>query len=154
MNGKPVELERRAVASVMVKHSVITTMYPKTAFRPTPHNIAFGRVFEASLISSAIDGQYSEWFMGSAMDQRYDMTDRLKRCLVKEGEVEESLGLHMCTEQSNPIIELNAVSSPIIYAVPIVGQFPPLLNCVNATLAEFLGARTQSGITIAKRPIT
>lgn len=72
MNGNPVELERRAVASVMVKHSVITTMYPRTAFRPTPHNIAFGRVFEASLISSAIDGQCSEWLLETAMHQ--DMT--------------------------------------------------------------------------------
>jgi len=60
----------------------------------------------------------------------------------------------MCTEQSKPIIELNAVSNPIIYAVPIVGQLPPLLNCVNATFAEFRGARTQSGITMAKRPMT
>lgn len=61
MNGNPVELERRAAVSVIVKQRVITTMYPRTVFRPTPHNIALGRVFEASLISSAVNGQHSKW---------------------------------------------------------------------------------------------
>jgi len=56
-----VELERRAAVSVIVKQRVITTMYPRTVFRPTPHNIALGRVLEASLISSAVNGQHSGW---------------------------------------------------------------------------------------------
>lgn len=61
MNGKPVELERRAAVSVMVKQSVITAIYPKTTLRPTPHNIALGTVCEASLISSAFNDQHVEW---------------------------------------------------------------------------------------------
>lgn len=60
----------------------------------------------------------------------------------------------MCTEQSNPSMELKDVSNPTMNATPIVGQLPPFSKWSKAVLASFRGDRTKRGMTIAKTPTT
>lgn len=45
-----------AEGSVIVKQSVKTARYPRRILSATPQKIDLGRVSEASLISSAVDG--------------------------------------------------------------------------------------------------
>jgi hypothetical protein len=60
----------------------------------------------------------------------------------------------MCTAQSNPNIEMIGVSNPIITDTPVLLHPPLLENSVKTAFALLRGARTQSGIIMAKRPKT
>jgi len=60
--------------------------------------------------------------------------------------------LHICAAESDPVNDITAVRSPTSAEVPSLFQPPPLLKVVKTSLALALGARTQSGIKIAKKP--
>lgn len=79
------------------------TTRPSTAFGATDHMMAFGRVMEASSISSAVEDVVS----AAAEAQTATCNDS-----------------HMCTEQSYPMRTFSGVTMPINAARPCVSHPP------------------------------
>lgn len=57
-----------------------------------------------------------------------------------------------CTAASEPANEPVAVMDPTKHAAPMVDQPPKFSNVPNTSLAGALGARTQSGMMMQKKP--
>ncbi|KAE8159231.1 hypothetical protein BDV40DRAFT_273702 [Aspergillus tamarii] len=111
--SQPVTVTSSANADIASpRTSPITSMRnPAQSLMRTEVIIAFGRVSDASLISS-----------------------------------------DMYTAQSYPIRAVIVVENPTNVAVPVLFHPPPLLNSVKTCWALLRGARTQSGMIMAKSP--
>lgn len=91
-----------------------------------------------------------KWLIPSVFDFFGYQPLRINKCQQRVGRYDS----HICTIQSSPSREVIGVSKPIITDVPVLLQFPPLLNSRNTALALLRGAVTHNGMIVAKKPTT
>ena len=126
----PVGVDKMLWMFPRVKQSVITMIKPIVPLTTTPNIIACGRVFEASLISSAEILSSVPGVIGWS-------------CVYAP----------MCTAQSNPVSEGTTPPMPTMTATPVLLHPPPLLNVVKTLWGSDIGARTQRGMMMTKNPM-
>ncbi len=76
--------------------------------------------------------------------------------IIVQGRVFEAFlsSSDICVAASEPRRETTGARIPTRQDNPVLPQPPPSLNCVNTALAWERGAKTQSGIMMAKKPRT